>query len=363
MVRTSPRCLVVGARAPRPSIDGWSDDAHVHGLHRSLLHSRAAGPASAGVVRPGRCPSLLDEGGPRLVGRRLGVGLRGGGLVRTLPGRDTDEATSFAGTGALVHEDRLLFCTGSDIRPGSCLRVEDALLVSNSLVFLQVMAGGRPDPSYGYYGGETLLQCVLGTNRTRRTLPTSSGGTEVHECVNLEVRHDLTLRRVARPRVKTPMNYQECIDLLDGAMCETFANAADPARVRTFAPVATLSRGYDCTFVAALAARHGCTDGLTFIDSSPHAGREDLDSGVELGRLIEWRSVSSTTSTSGRTAVVGIEFLVHPPGIDHPLASFEGSLGRMSSRVRSVVACCPPAWSICCPNSGRPRFRDCAVRR
>ena len=101
----------------------------------------------------------------------------------------------------------------------------------------------------------------------------------------------------------------------------------DPRRVRTFPPIATLSQGYDASFVAALASRHGCARGITFVDSPRHAGRDVDDRGTAIGMKLgleveEFRHLDF--ERSGRCSEA--EFCVSPPAIDHPLASFEPSL-------------------------------------
>ena len=107
-----------------------------------------------------------------------------------------DEAVTFAGTGALIRDGRVLFVAGTDIQARLySTRLQGCLLLSNSLAFLLEAAGDAPDPRYGYYSGEILLQSVLGVNRARKSLPTTGGHVDVHECINLEVLPDLGLRR------------------------------------------------------------------------------------------------------------------------------------------------------------------------
>ncbi len=242
--------------------------------------------------------------------------------------RGFEDSIAFAGTGGHVHGGRMHFAAGSDLQARLySTRLKGERLLSNSLAFLLEIAGDRPDPRCAYYSGEALLQCVLGINRSRRHLPTSRGRVEVYECVTLEVRPDLSLRRQPRPLVAPPRTYHDCIGILDEAIEGSLANAVDARRVRAFPPVATLSQGYDASFIAAIAKRHGCTRALTFVDSARHASKKLDDSGTEIGLQLgmeveEFRHLDF--ENSGRCSEA--EFCVSPPAIDHPLASFEGSL-------------------------------------
>ena len=242
--------------------------------------------------------------------------------------RDFDRSDAFAGTGALVRNGRLFFVAGTDLQGRLyTMRLRGELVVSNSLCFLLQETGDRPDPNFGYYSGETLLQCVLGINRSRRSLPMQHGVVDIHECVNLELLPDRTLFRHPKPTLEPPNSYHEYIELMEASVGSTLANAMDPLRKQVFPPVATLSQGYDSPFVGALARKHGCTRALTFVDSPRHVSKQLEDSGSELGARLgmsveEFRHLDFITPDRCTEA----EFCVSPPAIDYPLASFEDRL-------------------------------------
>lgn len=255
--------------------------------------------------------------------------------------RAFDRSEAFAGTGALVRNGRLLFVAGTDLQGRLyTMRLRGELVVSNSLCFLLEETGDRPDLKYGYYSGETLLQCVLGINRSRRSLPMHHGVVDIHECVNLELLPDRTLLRQPKPSSDPPKSYHEYIEMMEAAVGSTFANAMDPLRRRVFPPVATLSQGYDSPFVGALARKHGCTRALTFVDSPRHLSEQHADSGSELGARLgmsvdEFHHLDFTDTDRCSEA----EFCVSPPAIDHPLASFEKQLAGTTLLTGSFGDC------------------------
>ena len=252
-----------------------------------------------------------------------------------------DEATAFAGTGALVRKGRILFVAGTDIQARLySTRLQGALLLSNSLAFLMEAAGVGPDPGFGYYSGEMLLQSVLGVNRTRTSLPTTGGHVDVHECVNLEILPDLGLRRHPKSAAQAPRTYHEYVAVLDEAIKATLENASDPQRLRIFPPVATISQGYDAPFVAAIARNHGCTRALTFGDSPKHVAENLDDSGAELGAALGMDvGVFHHLDFASHHRCSEAEFCVYPPAIDHPLASFEDLLQGVTLLTGSFGDC------------------------
>ena len=239
--------------------------------------------------------------------------------------RDPDQAPCLAGTGGVVRDGRLIFAAATDLRGKLYIsRVDGALHVSNSFAFLLSRTGDRPDPRYGYFSGETLVQCLLGIRRARRSLPTCLGSVEIHEHVNLEVLPGLEVRRIEKTPFEAPEDYQGYIDMVGGGIARTLENAADPARSHTYRPILTLSCGYDSPLVAALARDSGCSEALTFIDPPRYSGSTDDDSGVALGERLgmEVRTFQHNDFMAhGRCSEA--EFFLHPPGIDLPLASME----------------------------------------
>jgi len=72
-----------------------------------------------------------------------------------------DEAAVMVGTAARATRDGIRFAASSNLSDRLySLRLPRELLVSNSLPFLLVEAGGEPDSDYLYHAGEFLLQAI-----------------------------------------------------------------------------------------------------------------------------------------------------------------------------------------------------------
>jgi hypothetical protein len=242
-----------------------------------------------------------------------------------------EEAVTLVGTGARATPHGVVFAASSTLHDRLySTRVGDELLVSNSLTFLLVEAGDEPDPEYPYYAGDFVLHALRGIRRRRRTIPTRRGAVALHECGNLAVGPDLAIRREEKRAPRVPGDYAAYVQLLEGTIGRILGNAADPRRIQSYEPLATLSRGYDAPAVAALARRVGCTEAVTFAETLPGLlGPEDNGKpiGVRLGMNV---TEFPRRGYADRGDCVEAEFCVSPPGIDVPLASLEERLvGRL----------------------------------
>jgi len=240
-------------------------------------------------------------------------------------------ASMLVGSGGRIEGADIVFSAASGLldRIYVMARPEE-VLVSNSLAFLLAAADDEPDADQPFYAGRLLEQALLGTRRSRRALPMRRGTVQVFEAANLRVTPDLVLRREERRSPAEPQTYEAYVDLVSGTIRAVLENAADPRRVRPFRPLATLSRGYDSTAIAALAARSGCTQAVTF-DGSPGPPPNGSDNGkaigVHLGMEVE---EYNATGYRRRPGIPEAEFCVHPPGWDVVFASMEDKLpGRL----------------------------------
>ena len=194
-----------------------------------------------------------------------------------------DEAITFAGSGGRVDGERVTFVGATHkFERLQSVRVADTLYVSNSLALLLAHAGERLDFAYPDYFHDFLEYYRVGIRIKRKPMPLESGrAVYLHDCCNVIVAGDLTVRR-AEKRVPAPFgSYVEYAEFLERTAAEVAANAADPVRTRTYRPLAAVSRGYDSVAVAALASRANCRHALTFRRSGP--GHVE-DSGAEIAR-------------------------------------------------------------------------------
>ena len=241
-----------------------------------------------------------------------------------------DEAITQVGTAGRVASESVIFSTSTNLHDRLYFyRQEDSLWVSNSLAFILVEAGDEPDPGFPYYSGEWLSQVLAGIRREKRSLPLRRGEVIMHECANLTVGLDLEVRRSEKNIPPRPESYRDYVELLSASMAGVFENARHPDRNQDYLPLATLSRGYDATAVAALAQGLGCNEAVTFKDESEEQLKQDSGRiiGEELGmEVFEFERGAYAMSPGTPEA----EFCMMPWGGDVVFASMESILpGRI----------------------------------
>jgi hypothetical protein len=209
---------------------------------------------------------------------------------------DVDRAGALAGSGARVRDDALVFA--APFHPLERLYVlqrAGETRISNSLAFLLAEAGDGLDLSHPDYFFDLVRDVRAGIEAPPPRLRTGAGhGVAMVRCSNLVLRSDATLHRIARPIGPPPTCYADYRGRLDGTTQRLAANAADPRRRATYRLVAACSRGYDSTASAAIAARAGCREGVTFVSSARRSGHPlvgvaesaDDDSGADTLRAL-----------------------------------------------------------------------------
>ena len=199
-----------------------------------------------------------------------------------------DEAETLIGSGCRVRETKVRFVSASHpLERIYMMRLDESLLVSNSLPFLLEQGEDGLDLGYPEYSFDCLAafrRGVLGeplrlqTARGRRVEAVTDGFVEVDERLAASV----CPRRHGDP----PRDFGELHKMLASAVERVCGNATSPARERGVYPaIAQLSKGYDSTAAAALAVRYGgCREAATFVGSSAKSGELVDDSGVETAR-------------------------------------------------------------------------------
>lgn len=188
--------------------------------------------------------------------------------------RAFERAVTFAGSGGRLAPGGVTFAGPShNLERLFSVRVGDALLVSNSMVFLFVRAGVALDMDHPNYFFDLLDHYRSGVTRRVKALRTASGA-PVHlwDCLNLRVGPDLRIVPVDKDYGETPLAYGEYVESLQRTVDRVVANAADPARARPYRPLTSVSRGYDSAAVSVLAARAGCREAMTFLRSGNRTG-------------------------------------------------------------------------------------------
>lgn len=142
-------------------------------------------------------------------------------------------------------------------------------VVSNSPIFALTAAGIRPgDGSFDALTENirerSLALCELGVERSPTLLSEDSAhAMHLLTYFNFRIREDGRIRRywtVPRREFRTFAQYRE---LLKGTLEAVFRNGSAPGRRHRLTPVVPISRGYDSTACAAMAAEAGCRDAVT----------------------------------------------------------------------------------------------------
>ncbi len=198
-----------------------------------------------------------------------------------------DQAETMAGSAGRAVDDGFIFSAASHTLEWlHYVHVNDCLYVSNSMPFLLAATSDEPDLNYPDYYFDILETYRAGLSRPTRALPTA-GGRAVGLVVgrNLRVGADLSVSLEDKPVPSPPTCFEDYRTYLHQAIERIVKNAADPARQHAFNPLVTVSTGYDSVAVAALAAKVGCTDAVTFVNSGgPHGW--GYDSGRAIGEAL-----------------------------------------------------------------------------
>jgi hypothetical protein len=200
-----------------------------------------------------------------------------------------DEALTFVGSGARTTQKGIMFVTPTHLAESVySIRVGDDMFVSNSIACVLVQAGEELDGSYRDYFFDVLDGYRAGVSRAFKSIHTRSGKRVFfHACANIEVTADLVVRRLEKSVPEPPHDFAGYVAHLESTLARLFANATHPARIRRYRPVATVSAGYDSPAIAALAVRHGCSEGMTLVSVDSVTGAVDeRDSGKRIGERL-----------------------------------------------------------------------------
>lgn len=187
------------------------------------------------------------------------------------------EASTFAGSGGRVRDDGIELATPSHLTERLyVIRTRPSVWVSNSLVFVLTAADDGFARGYPHVHRDFLALHRNGlTRRDLAWLPTRKGRVACHVMTNLVVDYDLRVRLVPKAEAPAPTCFDDYVATLEATVARVLANAADPARTRSYAPIATLSSGYDSAAVATLGARLGLRDAVTL--AGPDSGAAIAD--------------------------------------------------------------------------------------
>lgn len=241
---------------------------------------------------------------------------------------DFERSAVLAGSGGRVTPTGIRFATPANMFERlQSVSAGDRLFVSNSLAFLLALSGDRLDPDHPHYYLDLLEFDRRGIGMKEKRLRLAGGGSvELHDCCNLEVAPDLRVTRVEKPWGAPPAGYDAYVSLLERTLERVIENAGDSGRRWRYRPLAMISQGYDSTAVAALAARVGCREAVTFLRSGGRRGYVE-DSGETIARTLGLAVTSY--ERNDHVAMPEFreeEFYLEPWGVDRTMVVMERQL-------------------------------------
>jgi len=236
-----------------------------------------------------------------------------------------DRAHTLAGTGGRIGDSGLVFYTSSSFAHSLfSLRLGAERLVSNSLAFVLVQAGDDLDPTYPHYVEDLAEFRRRGLRRREKTLRTRLGNRiSLHHFSDVAVLPDLSVRELEKTDCAAPRDFAEYDRLLGDTLAAVIENASDREREHRYRPLAMISRGYDSSAAAALAARAGCREALTFAKLGPdHPEPSDGGAHIAASFGMETREYSRL-AFQRLPGIVDDEFCACPAGGALPMVVAE----------------------------------------
>jgi hypothetical protein len=176
------------------------------------------------------------------------------------------QANAFSGSGGVLTQEGLLFASATNLSEQLySVRVDHCLYISNSLVFLLAQLDDGPDPAVAHYFFDFLESFRRGLTGKTQSIRTRRGKyIKLHSYCNLLIGRNLTIDYRPKQDCHAPKDYGAYRKLLEGTLERILANATHPNRLYCYPPITTISQGYDSVAVAALAAKAGCQEAVTF---------------------------------------------------------------------------------------------------
>lgn len=196
-------------------------------------------------------------------------------------------ATVVCGTGATCDNGHFTFHASTNSHsPLFSLRKPGVAYVSNSAIFAMTTAGEKPSALHPFYYQNLVGIYRGGLRGVDSYLPTASQGVKlrVHFYVALRIDSDLVETIDIPACEEEPQTWSDYRRLLDRGVQDIAANGCNDSRRFPYQMLAQVSRGYDSTATAALAAAAGCRESVTIHDSL--ADTPGTDGGEEISRIL-----------------------------------------------------------------------------
>jgi hypothetical protein len=196
---------------------------------------------------------------------------------------DFAHASTFTGSGGILTSDGVLFATStSSLEPLYVLRDKNGIHCSNSLRLVLSSGADDIDDDYFYYDIDTTSM-AFGLTRSISKIPTRGRNwVTIHRYCNLLISSDLSLKVQAKERPQPFVSYANYRTFLDEQVSLTIQNSADARRLIRYAPISTVSSGYDSAACSVIAKGAGCKEFFTFATG----GDGTNDSGKLIGNSL-----------------------------------------------------------------------------
>lgn len=191
----------------------------------------------------------------------------------------------FMGTGGKTTDDGLIVASPNHTLDRIwLLKYDEVLLVSNSLTFVLAQTNDDADQHSLLYDSR-LASIKYGLNKYVRSIPTRNGGqVQIYYHCNLLINPDLYVTEKPKMFVRDFVDYSDYKLFLEENVVAIHANANDRQRQFKYAPIATISSGYDSPAAAVLARKAGCNEALTF--SGARGSKDIADSGAKIAGIL-----------------------------------------------------------------------------
>lgn len=198
------------------------------------------------------------------------------------------ETGMFMGTGGKITGDSLIVVSPNHTLDRIWLiKYNETLLVSNSLIFVMAQANDDVDQRSLLYDSR-LASIKYGLKKYVQSIPTRNGGqVQIYYHCNLFIDNDLHVIEKPKMFVRDFVNYSDYKTFLEENVVAIHANANDSQRQFKYAPIATISSGYDSPAAAVLARKVGCDEALTFREA--RGNKDTSDSGTRIASILGMR--------------------------------------------------------------------------
>ena len=197
-----------------------------------------------------------------------------------------EDTIACVGSGGKITNAGVLFATPSHMLERlHSVRVGNRLIVSNSLAFTLSLIDDALDTKYKFYHFD-LMTNMRGRRRYKKSIKTQRGHTlRLYNHCNFLVRDDLSVNISEKSLPSDFGSFEDYVGFLTSTLKAIHQNAMDEARKIQYAPLATISSGYDSPACSLLATEIRCEQAVTF--AKARSGYDSIDdSGKNIADLI-----------------------------------------------------------------------------